>query len=130
ICYMPLSKRKKGAAKEEALPPGIVNRVQLSPYRVVLAGIATTKVEYIPLHREIVAVGSVEFDERELKHAAARVEARIDKLYVNETGQWVTKDQPLASLYSAELIVSVQTLIDASRARNATLEESTRDRLR
>src|SRR5439155_900410 len=96
ICQMPLSKRKKGDVKEEALPPGIVNRVQLSPYRIVLAGIATTKVEYVPLHKEIVTVGSVEFDERELKHVAARVKARIDKLYVNETGQWVTKNQPLA----------------------------------
>ena len=39
ICFMPLSKRKKGEAHEEALPAGVVNRVQLSPYRVVLAGI-------------------------------------------------------------------------------------------
>src|ERR1700688_2785129 len=41
ICFMPLSKRKKGEDKTEVLPPGIVNRVQLSPYRVVQAGIQT-----------------------------------------------------------------------------------------
>src|SRR2546423_476861 len=41
ICFMPLSKRKKGDGRAEALPAGIVNRVQLSPYRVVLAGIQT-----------------------------------------------------------------------------------------
>src|SRR6266542_2450600 len=35
ICFMPLSKRKKGESTEEALPPGVVNRLQLSPYRVV-----------------------------------------------------------------------------------------------
>src|SRR5262249_40218792 len=28
ICFMPLSKRKKGETHEEALPPGVVNRVQ------------------------------------------------------------------------------------------------------
>ena len=40
ICFMPLSKRKKGEAGEaEPLPAGIVSRVQLSPYRVVLAGV-------------------------------------------------------------------------------------------
>src|ERR1700681_161789 len=41
ICFMPLSKRKKGESHVEALPPGVVNRVQLSPYRVVLAGVST-----------------------------------------------------------------------------------------
>src|SRR6266436_4883387 len=39
ICFMPLSKRKKGEAVTESLPAGIANRVQLSPYRVVQAGI-------------------------------------------------------------------------------------------
>src|SRR3954471_14727027 len=35
ICFMPLSKRKKGEAGDaEPLPAGIVSRVQLSPYRV------------------------------------------------------------------------------------------------
>jgi RND family efflux transporter MFP subunit len=130
ICFMPLSKRKKGDAKEVALPPGIVNRLQLSPYRVVLAGIETWKVTHVPLHKEISTVGFVEFNERELKHVAARVKARIDKLYVNETGQWVSADQELASLYSPELSVTVQSLIDANRGRNPSLEESSRDRLR
>ena len=42
VCFMPLSKRKKGSAGEaEALPAGTVNRVQLSPYRIVLAGVQT-----------------------------------------------------------------------------------------
>ena len=50
ICFMPLSKRKKGeAAQAEALPAGTVSRVQLSPYRVVLAGVDTWRVDYVPL---------------------------------------------------------------------------------
>src|SRR5437762_3495351 len=56
ICFMPLSKRKKGAAQAEALGPGVVNRVQLSPYRVVLAGAETTSVQKIPLAQSITAV--------------------------------------------------------------------------
>src|SRR5882757_3356659 len=31
ICFMPLSKRKKGEQHDEPLPAGVVNRVQLSP---------------------------------------------------------------------------------------------------
>ena len=35
--------------EREPLPAGIVNRVQLSPYRVVLAGVQTWPVDYLPL---------------------------------------------------------------------------------
>jgi membrane fusion protein, copper/silver efflux system len=129
ICFMPLSKRKKGDSHDEALAPGIVNRVQLSPYRVVLAGVRTWKVSYVPLTKEITTVGSVEFNERELKHVAARVKGRLDKLFVNETGQMVHKGEELASLYSPDLVVTVQNLIDAQRNKNDELLRIARDRL-
>src|SRR5205823_8250065 len=67
ICFMPLSKRKKGEASDEALPAGVTSRVQLSPYRVVLAGVQTVSVAYVPLTKEITTVGTVEFNERGLK---------------------------------------------------------------
>ena len=115
ICFMPLSKRRKGDGHEEALPAGVVNRVQLSPYRVVLAGVQTTAVEYQPLGKEINAVGYVEFNERGQRTVSARVNGRIDKLYVNETGQMVEKGDDLALLYSPELVVSEQNLLDSRR---------------
>ncbi|HYV37553.1 MAG TPA: efflux RND transporter periplasmic adaptor subunit [Gemmataceae bacterium] len=130
ICFMPLSKRKKGDGTVEALPPGIANRVQLSPYRVVLAGIKTWKVDYVPLSKEITTVGYVEFNEREMKQVAARVKGRIDKLYVNETGEMVHANDVLASLYSPDLQVTVQNLIDAKSSGNASLMNIARDRLK
>src|SRR5581483_2308257 len=57
ICFMPLSKRKKGDVHADALPPGVVNRVQLSPYRQVLAGVQTWEVSFQPLVKQITAVG-------------------------------------------------------------------------
>ncbi|HUQ71054.1 MAG TPA: heavy metal-binding domain-containing protein, partial [Planctomycetaceae bacterium] len=83
ICFMPLSKRKKGEQSTEALPAGVVNRVQLSPYRVVLAGVQTWEVAAIPLTKQIEAVGFVEFNERGLKNVSARVKGRVDELLVN-----------------------------------------------
>ncbi len=129
ICFMPLSKRKKGEAKEEALPPGIVNRVQLSPFRIVQAGIQTWKVTYLPLIKEISTVGFVEFNERELKHVAARVKGRLDKLFVNETGQMVEANDDLALLYSPDLVANMQILVDAQRSKNAELQRDSRTRL-
>src|SRR5687767_9961845 len=77
ICFNPLSKRKVDDRGDEALPPGIVSRVQLSPYRVVLAGVQTWTVAPVAVHKEIRTVGFVEFNEREMKHVAARVKGRI-----------------------------------------------------
>jgi RND family efflux transporter MFP subunit len=130
ICFMPLSKRKKGEASDEALPPGIVNRVQLSPYRVVLAGIQTWTVDYVPLTKKITTVGYVEFNERLQKQVAARVKGRIDSLAVSETGRMVHAGDVLASIYSPDLVVTVQNLLDAKRNNNADILSINGDRLR
>jgi len=128
ICFMPLSKRQKGGSLEP-LPAGTVSRVQLSPYRIVLAGIQTWKVDYLPLTKDISAVGFVEFNERDQRTVSARVAGRIDKLFVNQTGQMVTAGDELASLYSPDLLVTVQNLLDAKRAGNESFMESARTRL-
>ncbi len=130
ICFMPLSKRKKGEVSDESLPAGVVSRVQLSPYRIVLAGARTMPVTYQTLTKEIATVGSVEFDERDLFNVSSRVKGRIDKLYVNQTGQMVTKGEPLALLYSPDLVITVQNLLDAIRSKNADLQKIARDRLK
>jgi hypothetical protein len=57
ICNMALVRRKKGDMVQ--LPEGVVARMQLSPYRVQLAGIQTSTISYRPLVREIVTIGKV-----------------------------------------------------------------------
>ncbi len=129
VCFMPLSKRKKGEASDSALPAGVVSRVQLSPYRVVLAGINTWLVDYVPLTKQIAAIGYVDFNERGFKNVSARVKGRIDSLLAAETGKLVKEGDELASIYSPELNVSVQTLVDANKRNNADLVKSSRHRL-
>lgn len=129
ICFMPLSKRKKGTQSEVTLPAGVVNRVQLSPYRIVLGGIGTTRVDYRPLNKEITAVGFVEFNERDQRTVAARVKGRIDKLFVNETGRMVHAGDDLAYVYSPELNVTLQNLLDARRNKSRENEASALRRL-
>ena len=129
ICFMPLSKREKGRGGEAALPAGVVSRVQLSPYRVVLAGVKTAPVAYQTLAKEVETVGTVAFDERGLKHVAARVKGRIDALLANETGRLVKRGDELARLYSPDLVVTVRNLLDARRSGNTMLERGARERL-
>jgi Cu(I)/Ag(I) efflux system membrane fusion protein len=133
ICHMPLSKRKKGTGKPEQLAPGTVSRVQLTPYRVVLAGAQTSEVEYVRLTRELVTAGFVEFDETKQKHIAARQKGRIVTLYANVTGESVKQGDRLALLdvrYSTELMATVRDLLRARRHRNRKDEDMARARLR
>jgi hypothetical protein len=64
ICNMGLVRRKRGEAV--ALPDGVVARMQISPYRVQLAGIKTASLSYLPLNRVYQTAGLVrrEGDER------------------------------------------------------------------
>ncbi len=130
ICFMPLSKRTKGEANNnDALPDGIVSRVQLSPYRIVLAGVQTTEVDYVSLQKEINAAGYVEFDESLQRGISARFGGRIDKLFANQTGQMVKIGDSLASVYSPELVVAIKSLMEARGSGNKELLASTQTRL-
>lgn len=55
ICNMDLVPRKKSDA--QLLPEGVVARMQLTPYRIQLAGIRTSEVVAMPLQQRIEAVG-------------------------------------------------------------------------
>jgi multidrug efflux pump subunit AcrA (membrane-fusion protein) len=129
ICFMPLSRRRKGQTSDQPLPPGTISRVQLTPYRIALAGVQTWEVTYVPLHRELSAVGTIEFNERGLRTVAARFAGRIDRLLVSETGQNVSTGQTLAALYSPELMVTLENLLQAQRLNRADLLQDARRRL-
>jgi hypothetical protein len=60
VCNMALVRRLRGEAVP--LPDGVVARMQLSPYRVQLAGVQTSAVGYRPLFREVEASGFLEAD--------------------------------------------------------------------
>jgi len=70
ICNMALVRRKRGEAVP--LPSGVVARMQFSPYRILLAGLRTTPIDYQPLARDIVLVGVVERDEILIKDCSER----------------------------------------------------------
>jgi hypothetical protein len=60
VCKMPLVRRKRG--ESTLLPEGVVARMQISPYRMQLAGIRTEAIRYQTLLREWTSLGKVETD--------------------------------------------------------------------
>ncbi|MGC1272235.1 MAG: efflux RND transporter periplasmic adaptor subunit [Planctomycetaceae bacterium] len=129
ICGMPLSKRKKGEAPE--LPAGVLSRVDLSPERVSMAGVATAAVSYEPLVREVRTVGYVTYDEAKLSEVVTRVGGYVEKLFVDETFQLVAEGDPLAEVYSPELYQAAQELVlIRGRRQLENLVGSAREKLR
>jgi Cu(I)/Ag(I) efflux system membrane fusion protein len=132
ICHMDLAKRKKGSGKPEPLAPGTVSRVQLTPYRIVLADVQTSPVDYLRLTRQVTTFGSIEFNEATEAHIAARQTGRIVKLLVNYTDQHVHEGEKLAVLdvrYDLELATTLDDLRRAQRDGDMKAKSLARQRL-
>ena len=78
----------------------------------------------------VTTVGYVAFDERRMASIVSKVpgKSRVEKLYINVTGQNVEAGQPLAELYSPELSQAIQELLNASRRAAAGDRATDRDR--
>ena len=127
ICGMPLSKHKKG--EQEALPAGVVSRVQLSPYRVQLAGVETAEVTHRPLTQDVRAPGYVAVDESKLSRVVVRAAGYVEKLYVNESFADVREGEPLAEIYSPELYSAAQEFLINQHDQPAKFGAAGRKRL-
>jgi hypothetical protein len=63
VCNMALVRRKRGEAT--ALPDGVVARMQLTPYRIQLAGLRTAPAGYRPLAAEAESAGVARIEDSE-----------------------------------------------------------------
>ncbi|HSI37388.1 MAG TPA: efflux RND transporter periplasmic adaptor subunit, partial [Tepidisphaeraceae bacterium] len=113
ICSMDLKKRTPG---ERAA--AVRDRVQLSPHRVAMAGVATTPVAFKPLVRHVRALGLLDYDETRLANISARVAGRADELFVTYTGQSVKAGEPVYSLYSPEVFTAQREYLQARKRVN------------
>jgi Cu(I)/Ag(I) efflux system membrane fusion protein/cobalt-zinc-cadmium efflux system membrane fusion protein len=92
--------------------PGVI---AVSPATVQSMGVRTAKVEVRPLSRLTLAVGLVNFNERNLSTVTTKVNGWLERLYVNATGDPVRKGQALVSIYSPELVASQEEYLLAVR---------------
>lgn len=90
VCHMSLVLRQKG--EMTPLPDGVMARMQFPPYRVQLAGIHTSLVEFRPLVREIIVAGLLEPAPAKVEDLA-RVTLAID-VFENDAGLF-TMDQKM-----------------------------------
>jgi Cu(I)/Ag(I) efflux system membrane fusion protein len=91
--------------------------VKVSADRIQALGVRTERVQRRALEREVRAVGTIEVDERGQFTVAPKFEGWIEKLYANTTGQAVGRGQPLAEVYSPELVSAQREYLIAYRAQ-------------
>lgn len=97
------------ADEDEANP----NIIRVDPVMVQNIGVVTAPVERRRLTRTISTYGVVMVDEEGISDINTRVGGWIDKLFLNYTGMEVAKGQPIAVIYSPDLISAEQEFLSA-----------------
>jgi Cu(I)/Ag(I) efflux system membrane fusion protein len=83
-----------------------------------MIGLTTVKASVRAMNKVIRTVGRIEYDERKLATVNTKVEGWIEKLHVDYTGRYVKKGEPLAEVYSPELVATQQEFINTLRWAN------------
>lgn len=115
------------------------NVIRIDPAMVQNIGVVTAPVERRRLTRTINTYGVVMPDEKTITDINTRVSGWIEKLYFDYTGMDVRKGQPMAVIYSPELIAAEQEFLQSMSfadvsgntvTQSNSLISSARERLR
>jgi membrane fusion protein, copper/silver efflux system len=93
---------------QEVQADASVSSIQLNQKEQTDIGVQTVEVRRRDLQRALMAVAKVDEPETQLASISARIGGRIDKLYVDFTGQQVHRGQTIASLYSPEVFSAAE----------------------
>lgn len=89
--------------------------VRLTAGEVATFGITLGTADVRPLTRTIRTVGLVDFDETRMAFVSPKFAGWVEELHVDFTGQAVRAGQPLAEVYSPELVTAQEELLLAHR---------------
>ena len=128
LCGMDLIPVVAGSGSDNVNPL----ELEMSIEAMALANVVTRKVEMASPEKEISLTGKIALNERNLATITANFPGRIEELFVDFTGQEVSKGQKLATVYSPELVTAQQELIESAKFRdvNQALYLAAREKLR
>jgi Cu(I)/Ag(I) efflux system membrane fusion protein len=104
ICGMELIKKVVEEKAEPVNDKDMANMVALSGKKQVLANVSTIIVKKENLQEQLTAYSYLDFVENNRKTISARFNGRIEKLFVDKTGDYIKKGQPLFEIYSPDLV--------------------------
>jgi membrane fusion protein, copper/silver efflux system len=129
ICGMDLIPLSEYSSEESAVSP---DDIQMSEEALKIADVQTMVVRKAYPDKEIYLLGKVQPDERNIAELTARYGGRIEKLYINFTGQRVKEGEKLASVYSPALVSGQMELLEtiSYKESNPELYRAARSKLK
>jgi Cu(I)/Ag(I) efflux system membrane fusion protein len=129
LCGMDLIPLQTTGGGDASIDP---NAIQMSVEAVALANVQTTVVSRQNPVKEVQLYGTIQVDERLSQSQTSHVSGRIEKLFVTFTGESVRRGQPIATIYSPELLNAQQELIEATKMKDLqpALLQAVREKLR
>lgn len=115
ICGMELIPLMKDEGDNDISADAVV----LSKSAMKIAEVETILIEAGVPFKDVVLPGMVMADERRISELTAHFPGRIEKLFVNFTGQKVRKGQTLATIFSPELVTAQKELFEAIKYKES-----------
>jgi Cu(I)/Ag(I) efflux system membrane fusion protein len=106
------------------------NLVRLSPASASVIGVQTIAVRRAVLIRTLRVAGVVDDDDTRHRIIAARVPGRVEKLFVNFVGAEVHEGDPLAVVYSPEMLTAQRQYVERLKAGTSAFTVSERSAAR
>jgi len=129
ICGMELIPLTQETASNRETDP---NEIQMTEDAMKLAEIQTVIVRRGKPDKDVILQGKIKADERNIAKLTARFGGRIEKLFVNFTGQRVRKGEKLGVIYSPDLITAQRELLEATKYKdsNPSFYKASRSKLK
>ena len=93
--------------------------VSMSPTAMKLANVSTVIVSKKSAFKSMRLNGKVQVNEGLAYLQSSHISGRIEKLLVNNIGEYVTKDEPIAYVYSPELVTAQEELFEANKIKES-----------
>lgn len=105
---------------------------EMTPEAVAISNIHTSAVTAIEPEKTVHLTGKIAANEQSLATVTSKFSGRIEKLFINFTGQEIKPGQHLATVYSPELVSAQRELLEAGKARDIypELYEAAKQKLR
>lgn len=115
--------------EEENLDPMAIS---MSPTAMQLANVQTAIVGGSDASKSVKLTGKIQSDERRIFTQTTHIPGRIEQLTVNFTGEYISKGQVIAYVYSPELVTAQQELLQAAKIKDSQpqLFQAAKEKLR
>ena len=102
-------------ASMPGMKPAAAGSVLITPEQLRQFGITFGPVQLRPLEYQVRTAGIVAVDESRVAKVTPKFSGYVEQLYVNFVGQAVRRGQPLAAIFSPDLVAAEQELLLARR---------------